>query len=157
MDTRPWIPREGKTVQSPQGCLKGVLRAAQTLRQDSRNKCDQEPAGGGGSGGSLSGLGGVVPKVEGGPDAFEGPLTSIWVPSNEYDQSSCPFICSGGHKYSARIGAEVPSMLPSQGSSSYKNQTGPQSILSSLSWLEEGKTCPPGAPVWLGRWLSCSV
>lgn len=32
-------------------------------------------------------------------------------------------------------------MLPSQGSSSNMNQTGPQSLLSSLSWLEE-KTCP---------------
>ena len=29
-----------------------------------------------------------------------------------------------------------------------------QSVLSSLSWLEEEKTCPcpPGAPICLGRW-----
>lgn len=76
------------------------------------------------------------------------------VPSNEYYQPACPSIGRGGHEGSARSGAEVSLMLPSQGSSSYLNQTGPQSVLSSLGWLEEEKTCPcsPGAPVWLGRW-----
>lgn len=64
------------------------------------------------------------------------------------------FIGRGGHKGSARTGAEVSLMLPSQGSSSYLNQAGPQSVLSSLGWPEEEETCPcpPGAPVWLGRW-----
>lgn len=110
MDTRP---REN-SVQ-PSGVSKGLLRAAQTLRQESRSKssgtCRRR---GEENERSLPGLGGVLLKAEGGPDALEGPLTSTWVPSNEYYQPSSPFL-GRRHKGSARTGVEVPPKAPKPG------------------------------------------
>lgn len=58
-----------ETVCSPQVCPKGSSDPQAGLG----SKCDQEPAGGENER-SLSCLGGVIPKAEGGPDAFESPL-----------------------------------------------------------------------------------